>query len=375
MEPSLDTTEHNSTRMGKRHQSGHLPGPRAPFWAITDWHEWIDELEFLTREDRERLADEHDARGEEMGGSEWHETRARGLRRRFERVRACGLEERRIRTCCEHGHETSIGGSCADWRTCDGCRGRRRDKYRVRFEASRQVVLGKSLPFRERFLTLTVPADGDTAERRGNLVRAWQHLRRKLRGFMGRAPWYYAGAYEATTGADALGHVHAHVWLYSPYLPHELVRLWYGSQLECPTRPLEQVYEAVRQKWPDDPGRARQYIARLERHRPRGMLDWPWPVIDIRAWKAKDARELFKYTLKDAEYIGDEANTRAYMAPDSMAVLYVASLKKRQVFATLGFWALGEDELEPYHCPQCGSVDTYIYVVGREEPGDDGPGT
>jgi hypothetical protein len=98
---------------------------------------------------------------------DWHASRARGQRDRFERVAACGEGKARA-TCHACGDEHELPVRCDVWRVCVSCRAKAALERRARFGRGRAKALriahrtGRLSRFRpgrwtEKHMTLTVP--------------------------------------------------------------------------------------------------------------------------------------------------------------------------------------------------------------------------
>lgn len=349
---------------------------------------WIAQLEVTTQPAREARASSHDRKAREaavraeefrrLGRNEpedgpetipgaspeemtriwssraqWHRRRAAGLRRRFERLEECGLQALARVPICGHEHAQIVSDSCQEWRICMQCRNERQERYRGRFQYSRAARMDRApwraMGYRERFLTLTVP-HGDLQRAQTTLRAAWGYLRRRMKQYFGARDWAHVAVLEHTPGQDNLGHPHLHVWLHSPYLPHELIRHWYGSRVpDCPTRTLEEVLEPyAKGHWRRS--RLLDHLVTQYGDRGRPLERVNWPVVDIREWQPDDAAELFKYTLKDATRQGEGL---VYVDAEGFAKIYAALLGRRTVTTSKHFWVENEDH-ESFACPDCG---------------------
>jgi hypothetical protein len=124
--------------------------------------------------------------------------------------------------------------------------------------AARSRALGRVARrhgWRERFLTMTLPHSGDVERDVRALPLAWLTFRKALWEFFRYehgldsdllARVAFMRVLEVTPGRIADGHAHLHVYLFLPYVPHELARHLWGTALrkhgyEPPTRALEDV--------------------------------------------------------------------------------------------------------------------------------------
>jgi hypothetical protein len=292
--------------------------------------------------------------------SAWHEARAKGQWHRFERVAACGDSVVRI-YCgpCKRVHKEKRS-ECCEHRTCIRCRGIRAHALRARFKVARERSL-KSLSHRsgqrwaETFLTLTWPDSGDPAADTTAISAAFPGFVKRVRDWLwdtGRVRhklvtrgkrevrdlFPFLRVLEATPGAGN-GHAHLHCWFYSPYVPHELARLWWAecmpaeARARLPTRPLAAVLAA-------SDARDRKHI---EAHAPGDSV--PWPVLDIRACHGDPGKELVKYLVKDLE-------RGEHVDPETFARLFDALEGHRMCATSVGFWM----QPEPVQCKGCGTV-------------------
>lgn len=379
--------------------------------------------------------------------AEWHRSRAEGKRSLFQRVRACPEERRSIvLTCrgpgCSHTCEFPIG--CASNFFCASCRKRTGDRFRVDFERKRQGITSAAARaglmtrrrrravggrFSERLVTLTVPHEGNPAERLELARRGWERFwrlmsdelrpelskiragilsyddetgevlrkpkrgrgARRARAAHGISPdeltlWdlvQYLWVREWTPGEDGLGHPHFHVWLFSPFLAH-----WRVQQLW--TRALADVLggravvlgelragahrgAAVPVVFVRD--KRNRWRRSFAQHDGRAMLvrdgRAPFvPVVDVRAaWELeRDGSTVGHELVKylTKEWeVTDDGVRRA--APEVFAQVFNATdgTRQRQSSAGLSQWAAAKFSV----CPECGhsaEVGCYARVTVRD---------
>lgn len=354
-----------------------------PAYGLTERYEWESELARRTWEFRHERADEHRSKAkaareeQDRVREDWHRWREEGQRERFLRVADCGQTEIHLK-CCGCGHEmTQLVICCQQWRLCRHCRGARASEYRIRFRGARQQMLQRlgwlqraGAPggrWGERFLTLTLPHSGDVRTDIQHLPLLWrafrkqvhQYLRKDLNASKSVTAFPFVRVIEVTPGSDQQGHAHIHVWMFSPFFPHELLRMWWGRALiglgyRPPHRSLEEVLSGT------DSERKRQQLARVlvTRRGPNGRpLDpVPWPVVDVRACYGDVGEELVKYLVKDAERSPDGA--LIFIDPELYAAIYVALEGIRTIQTSRGFWTNDDDsEGGILGCEQCGGIE------------------
>ncbi len=169
----------------------------------------------------------------------------------------------------------------------------------------------------ERFITLTVPHGAATVAGRIQLAfDAWpvflklinEHFRE-----IGVKSVEWVRVFEWTPGSDGLGHPHFHLWMFSQFLEHELLRdLW--------RRALHRV-----------------------------GCDIPDPIVHIEAVNDGEqaARELIKYMLKDITADGGK------VPPAVFALVFEALARRRIRHASKGFMRLATNA-KP--CCECGAT-------------------
>lgn len=347
--------------------------------------------------------------------SQWHQTRAAGQRDRFRRVEKCATESRGV-LVCKHCHEAVrdkdgrpkiLRDLCGAHLLCARCRKLRGAKYYAKIlrsrlaavKAVRRARLGPGValsdPLVERFLTLTCPhlppdaelvIESDFTPRRllGPEAQAFI-VRRALRPFMNalRNHWRKRGALrlslsrfvrviEATEGADDNGHVHAHLWMLSPFVRVQVIRALWGRALLRAGFPLEH--------WPVCAWKEKKtLLAELELAGDHVAFEWakktlparmPWPVVDLKrtyqrgdrleletpAGRVDALAELVKYLCKDWETGRD--GKKLLMHPALFAAVYRGLDEGRMISASRQFWTRHHTE-----CACCGAIDTLRPVL------------
>jgi hypothetical protein len=310
--------------------------------AVTDW---LGRVGDLTAEHRAARAADLRARrvkrraelcdaGQDLNAiqrsSRWFKDRVRGQVTRIECVRACGGKVLRI-SCRACGLAHDIVAGCGVRLLCPDCRALTLARTRAAFRRARVAVLiaarargllrslRRGGRFCEKFLTLTAPhVAGDTiAGRIDRMFEAWGYFLKRLNThFRERcirsAEWFRA--FEWTFGnSDGVGHPHIHVWIFSLFLPPDLIRDWWSRSLieaGCPP------HLATR------------------------------PIVDIRAVHGRDggARELIKYLTKDITRTGDTVAAEVY------AEVYKALDTRRALQASRGFMGRAKREQSVCAC-------------------------
>jgi hypothetical protein len=260
--------------------------------------------------------------------AKWYDDRARGHYERIERVEVCGSELVSV-SCqaCGVCRERTVG--CRAWMLCVRCRGATAAELRGRFLAARVEVLRRAQErglfwrlrrggaWGERFITLTVPHGATTVRGRIELAfAAWTPFLKLLNAHfrsIGVKSVEWLRVFEWTPGTDGLGHPHFHLWMFSQYIDHALLRdLWrkaLGSAGCVIPEPIVHI-EGVR-----DPSAA--------------------------------ARELIKYMLKDISASGEK------IPPDVFALVFAALAQRRIRQASKGFMSLAKC-VAP--CCECGAA-------------------
>jgi hypothetical protein len=202
---------------------------------------------------------------------DWHTTRARGQRDRFDRVAGCGEGKARA-TChtCGDGHDLPV--RCDIWRVCMSCRANAAYERRARFGRGRATALRiahRTGRFRgrgrwtEKHMTLTVPhVMGATAHETVRLrvdagFRAWRLFSLALgkrwrkqaaaaylaggmkegeaiaraRSELAASPARFYRFFEWTPGEDLLGHPHFHIWMLCGWIDHDWIAKTWGACL------------------------------------------------------------------------------------------------------------------------------------------------
>lgn len=340
---------------------------------VNDRQLWIPEVLGHLEPLFGRIARRHEraaVRADKPSTRRWHDVRAKGALRRPEALDECCTQELVRRPKCDCGHAAHrYKLSCDQWKLCDYCKRKRANHYRRKFRVARKRLLARFrfTSWREKFLTLPLPHVGPVEKRirdaKGalpkflRLIRAHLEHDRGLPKNLRNFPWLEV--LEVTAGQDADGHPHFHIWMLAPYIPHELIRLYWAMALgpayeaEMPVRSREQVLAEAKR-----PAQLAPWL--VTRRGPLGrQLDGiPWPVVDIRQAKNVE-QELVKYLVKDFAIVDGE---KQFIAPELYARIYEALAGLRTITASRGFWAPPK---EPAHCPTCGSCDFFQYILGR----------
>lgn len=372
-----------------------------------------------------------------------HAHRARAHNDRWNKLGECGRSWELRAQCAEHGElDHSVPVRCGHVRLCLECRGRRASMMRERVRAFvdaatnparalatlrwnertagelvgagvRELLAAAALaPARDRwslrFVTLTIPhRDARTDVR--SALDCWAGFARRMRKHLkarGHDSIGYVRVLEVTPGTDKSGHAHVHAIVWGPFIRGELVRFWWGSELERRGYKVPRVELAAvllgsapgcttaggaDRRLSELAGRAwdREAAPGLERWRgnrylfPRAV---PWPVIDVRRVVEKATRddqisqrdiadELVKYLVKDlGPTLEDGSRERA--APDLMAAIYEATEGRRLIVAGRGVWVVSRIELGPRQvctCEECGALPQWratrlVHVLDARGP-------
>lgn len=347
---------------------------------------------------------------------EWHRQRAEGQLRRFQQVAHCGEGAVHVRCTASRaggpcGWEAGIPLGCGCHRVCVPCRDRRAAPERERFARAREAVLHHAQRaglnrrrlggrYTEKHLTLTIPdgyirGEGAVSWRVHVLYDAWRRFSVRLRKWLKERElpiWYYRG-FEWTGGADGQGHPHFHVWLFSPYLPVGLLHWWWVQSLtECGVLVCGE--EHARYFGPG--GRARRNV------RPTGPLvgeqgeaaidrRGAFVVLDVRQVTVRRSPVQFEIIKGGRSvklerprlrvegrggqdliaYIGgwmvsDRDDAGGFVSAEVNAELYEALEGRKQVRASDGFLALGEQEAR---CPCCSAAGRFqTSIVAWQDP-------
>jgi len=280
-----------------------------------------------------------------LAKTKWYDDRARGHRERIERVEACCTEIVAV-SCQSCGVCREMSAGCRAWMLCLRCRGATAAELRGRFQAAREAVVafarqrGLFRPMQrggawgERFITLTVPHGASTVAGRIQLAfAAWpvflKFLNKHFRD-IGVKSVEWLRVFEWTPGADGLGHPHFHLWMFSQYLDHALLRDFW-----------------------------RRALARVG-------CEVAEPIVHVEAVTDGEsaARELIKYMLKDISANGDK------VSPMVFALVFEALAQRRMRQASTGFMGVFRYATP---CCECGSL--FPRRVSRKpKPAPDGKG-
>jgi hypothetical protein len=333
-----------------------------------------------------RLKRLHDPDRARLDLADFHEARSRAQLERVERVELCGTGQVAIgcthRHCAQRGKHGQIYRTrCQAWRYCVSCRGLRCARERRRLvkamtahrrrwhrEMRRDHRPGR---WSSKFLTFTVPHSGSVARDFAILQIAMRVLRKRVVEWLvnhrditeEQKRFPYVRVFEATDSDG--GHAHCHVWMISPYLPHQVLRVLWGRALinAGATNVVHADIDWIRQNY----GQTDLDLADIETvatcRRKRTQLV-PWPVIDVRAERtdSSTANELAKYMTKDMR--GDDL-----IDPAVYATIIEATEGLRMLTASRAFWVLEES----HACGSCGWPLQLITVVPATRPSSRGP--
>lgn len=326
---------------------------------------WLDSLEDLTKEHREARAREHERRALAMErfarvsqglperewrkAGDWHRSRAKGQRRRFTSVRECRRETMVCVVCEGCGTVNEQPGRCSVGVLCLSCRGRRAKKLRGNFCGSRDVILSRARSlgllraarrggrWSEKLLTLTAPqlphvkASARTLRVRAAWPRFVKQLNRWMRAHRAHIHSAWFRNLEWESGHDGEGHPHIHAWLFTPFLPRDMIIEWWGRAL------LRSGY-------------TRAELGAFERANDGG--EGFRLVVDIREASGRDvAFEVIKYLTKDIVSDGRR------VAPEQYAHVVRDFDGARTTQSSRGFMSLGR------FAPQCDCGSTSCYSV------------
>jgi hypothetical protein len=359
--------------------------------------ELLDELARRTSAHRElrRTHHRHRAMGAALKGqrttAQWHEQRARGQRRRFRNIATCGERYQVARACGECGTVSAQPVGCGVLLACPRCRGqaarRRRHKTRRAIEAvtrSHRWLMrprGAGGRWGWRFITLTIPHEQGIARDLREAVRElWPRFVRQLaahlerdRGERSEHRVTFIRALETTAEGEYGGHAHLHVLVFSPFLDHVMLRLWWGRALERTGRAVPRAGVADVLAGRVNVGALPMTERRAEQLRPwlvtrrgaagRPLDSIPWPVCDVRAAGEEPENELVKYLVKDVTASGERASAA------TLADLYCALDGLRTFGGSRGLWTLA-DVLDllihgapPCICGDCDRETEYTYTI------------
>ncbi|MDB4991150.1 MAG: Replication protein, partial [Myxococcaceae bacterium] len=236
---------------------------------------------------------------------------------------------------------------------------------------------GKRGRWAEKLFTLTLKHSGDVRRDLQALPRLWKELRAGLWSFFKHEYHLTAEHYRLlsfvrvieVTASDE-GHAHMHVYLLSPYIPHQLLRHLWGKVLakEGYVSRTRAVADVLAEE-SDDYKRSRLAKVLVTRRGARGKaLDTLfWPVVDIRVGYGDIDRELIKYLIKDGAY---KAGVFVRVAPRQFTAFYEGLEGVRSIAKSRGFRALdeGTKEAAPRECTKCHSPDVRRRRVEKQNP-------
>lgn len=361
--------------------------------------------------------------------AKWYASRATGQARRFETTRKCGIGVVHVR--CQGvkssgercDHELGLPASCAVRRLCVQCRerlaGPRRERLERAMAAARRDAQDLGLlrhdrrggRWSEKHLTLTIPhgpvaGAGAVRARCDMIFFAWRRFSMRmgkwLRGKVKHGPaapdgpvWWFRG-FEWTGGSPdedgvSRGHPHFHVWIFAPFLPAPLLRLWWALALY--EAGLTGIFAS-----PDDPsGRAtmrrasrthllpehveiRIGIAEVKLRRKGFGLELVKGARSLsaegtkaspRAAATRAKRAALKFDVVGGEdlaryiegwVVSEKDSNGNFVSPETWAELYEATEGRRQAQAARGFIRMG-DRLSSCPCCQLVATGTNLYRV------------
>ena len=361
--PSLDTkgiSRQVAAAIDESVASLGTAGGGSPIWLAA-------ELETRTAAAREARAAHHEAcaaRAERPSTRAWHRRRAEGIRRRWLRVATCGRVGAVRASCRSCDADRQVRPlSCGAVHACPRCRAESIAETRARvLESMAALEHGYKRELSSgwgwRLVTLTLPHGGLGADMAA-IGRAFARFWRNVKAFVAsdyptaQQPVYVRRLEVTPSGG---GHVHLHVLMLTPYLPHEGIRVWWARahRRSVPTRLASWVRAHAEHTRPATLDRV--LVTRAGRHgRPLDVV--PWPVVDVRRADANATVELVKYVVKDTDSGGLIYTTFA-------ADVQVALDGRRVTSATRGLWSLLLDP-EPSHCHCCGVVGELTHYVTR----------
>jgi hypothetical protein len=227
----------------------------------------------------------------------------------------------------------------------------------------------------EKFFSLTLRHSGNVIHDLQALPTLWKEFRNLLWSFF-RAEYRlskeqarlltFVRVIEVTPSDD--GHAHLHVYLLSPFAPHQLLRHLWGKVLAKHdyTSPVRNVADVLADE-PDDYKRGRLARVLVTRRGAKGkpLNKLHWPVIDIQAGYGNVERELIKYLIKDSEY---KDGKEVPIDPVLRAKFYEGLEGLRTVVTSRYFRSLVEpDEPEARECKKCHSPNVQRLRVPTQE--------
>lgn len=307
----------------------------------------------------------------------WHNQRGDAELMRAERVALCGSGAAYLGcgSCGQVAGELHPS-RCGSWRYCMPCRSHRCLEYHAKLveaiEAqralfSREMNRRDTNRWGERFLTLTVEHSGSAAYDFAVIQKAWPVFWRSVKRWLReRRPLRrdqikympYSRVLEIT-GSDE-GHAHAHVWMLTPFLPHQVLRVLWGRAIArkqggAPMVPVRHIDDALQAC---QTTRDREDVWSVATFRGKRLRYLPWPVLDVRAVRDDIAQELVKYLTKDIGPSGER------VCPLEYANLIEATEGRRMVCSALHFWI----RRDPPWCDCCNRALQMITAVPRGRP-------
>jgi hypothetical protein len=416
--------------------------------------EWERQVWDETRDFRIRVAGQYRQRARmasEPGSQRYYEQRADANRHRPERCADCGDVQAIVECPCCDSVVMTIESRCAHHRMCLRCRSKRAAREQARNHQAFDEQLkefrlrGLEYTWRPKLLTLTLPHSGDVRADTDVLIKAWAHFRRELTRWLEPPPelstykvvryaegskpadgstvesgltrrdagrlkarlegdgFLYAvrrdgpqlrfvRVLEWTAGKDHQGHAHIHAIVWSPFVPHALLRELWGAALHSlgyavPSRPRAEleVRALVSGHRPEQvasiPGRVMmdELTGELERDGYGAPCVRLWyPVVDVRAIRLRRGDsgeldgtaavvELCKYLVKDIEKVEETGEVRR-MTPELFALVYEASHERRAIQTSRGYWPERPPKDTCHECGYEGGVDPMDRVRLEHDP-------
>lgn len=327
----------------------------------------------------------------------WHAARAEGQRRRFETLQHCGEGAVGVR-CGACGSEQAAVLGCDNRRLCVRCRDSSANDRRARFARARGRLLDEAAKggllrrqrfggrYTEKHLTLTVPdgwivGEGAVGWRVTVLLAAWRGFSQRLMRWAKkhkRRITYFRG-FEWTAGADGLGHPHLHVWMFSAFLPVELLRYFWALALQeqgvlvfgCGAARLEGTDRAGRMRrdaWPVSSPvildirevTVRRAPVRYEVIKGGRAIQLERDRLRVESRGKGGGVDLVGYV--EGWVVSERDTNGRTVAPAVVAELYAALEARRQVQASAGFLGLADVAAS---CSCCGVIGHWRVDVVR----------
>jgi hypothetical protein len=282
-------------------------------------------------------------------------------------------------TCDGCGTERApIAVRCGLARECPTCRGaelgRRKERIARQVDATERAyererarhgpTVARPLGVWDwRFVSLTIPPGLGVGRDAKDIGPALRIVSRKLDDWLRTEGNETRGAIvlraiEATPGETRHGHIHCHALIMAPYIPHALLRRWWGDALATdwrrfiPTRDLEAAddipHAATR--------RLVTHTRRGKQGRPIAAL--PWPVLHVTAADPGSVAELAKYAVKGLEVTDSAAWLDCALALSSVR-LYASSRRLARLVDPV-------KPIERMPCECCGLVGQWKHGTQKQ---------